>query len=119
MAPSFTISRRDVLVSGALAAGILPVSIHDARTGGPQVILFDSRSTFSHRWASAKAGHSIDVAQAPVDLWKGLKAVSAGSVVDGLTSWSDFITIRSQLGEKGLRLKYVSRQGDAFGWSMR
>jgi hypothetical protein len=91
------ITRRGLLVSGTLIAGTQPVFKRAEGTFGQRVLIFDSRSALSSRQVTPKAGNCIDVAQAPIGLWKDLQTVSAGATVQAITRWSDFIALRGQL----------------------
>ena len=110
------VSRRKVLVSGAMLAGTLPVSVRALGTAGATVSVFDSRSKPSCAWAETRTGPTIDVAQAPHELWKCLQDVPAESVIAGSTRWSDFLVVRGQLRATGLRLRHLSQHHGIVEW---
>lgn len=106
-------TRRTLILSGAALAGTLPPCTRIGRAG---FVVFDSRSARSRAWAAARGEQAIDVAQAPIDLWRALEAIPARATLVGMTNWSDFVTIRDHLRTSGLRLRHIGARHGIAQW---
>ena len=85
----------------------------------PKLVVFDSRLPASVALARTSVA-SIDVAHEDARFWRGLRGLDRGPVA-GLTRWSDFVTVRGFLEERGLRLKAqtpLPGQPHLFRWEM-
>lgn len=116
-----SVSRRQLLGGVALvgAAGALGV----ARFAGerPDVIVYDGTHSASATFGrAAQAPHRIDLAREAAIRWRGLRRVTRGTRVQGLTSWDLYVAARGLLEEQGLRLvsEVVRRQAGLIAWSM-
>lgn len=110
------IGRRALLKGGAVGVA---ASTMTSRTfaASPRLVVFDSRLPASLAFAG---GEGIDVAHEDASFWRGLREVQNGPVA-GLTRWSDFVTVRGFLEERGLRLKTqtpLPGQPHIFRWEM-
>jgi TAT (twin-arginine translocation) pathway signal sequence len=119
------VSRRSVLKAGAAASAAITLPAF-AASNGPPMILFDSRIPESRAFARAASGKMIDVADIETSQWTALRAEFAGKHhVIGLTGWTDWVTARGFLEERGLRLTSetwvpapVSGKAHLFRWEM-
>jgi hypothetical protein len=85
----------------------------------PQALLvYDSRLPQSRALRSAYAGRVLDLAYEQVNLWRNLRNLRPGGRVVGLTSWSDYVQVRSLLEERRSRLRAEARCGRLFYWEM-
>ncbi len=115
-------TRRSVLIgagAGFIAAGVkaatVPLTTH----------IYDSRLPESVAFVgSAVRVNRFDVATADATHWRSIRAIAAGPVI-GLTGWSDWVTVRGFLEERGLRIKSempvktsVSGATHLFRWEM-
>ncbi len=89
-------------IGGSAVAGPPP-----AATRGGTALFVDSRLSATPAFRGQRANApAIDIADAPADLWRAVRAfVPAGRHVHGLTRWSDWVTLRGVLQDKGLRLR--------------
>jgi len=114
-----SITRR-ALVQGALvAAATLATGTSNVIAVPPQALLvYDSRLPQSRVFRSAHAGRVLDLAYEQVNLWRNLRNLSPGGRVVGLTSWTDYVQVRSLLEERRSRLRAETRCGRLFYWEM-
>ena len=114
-----SITRR-ALVQGALvAAATLATGTSNIFAVPPQALLvYDSRLPQSRVLRSAHAGRVLDLAYEQVNLWRNLRNLSPGGRVVGLTSWTDYVQVRSLLEERRSRLRAETRCGRLFYWEM-
>jgi hypothetical protein len=117
--------RRTVLRTGtlAVAAAAVPASAQAALP--PALVVFDSRVAESRAFAAGfplAARH--DVALGPLALRRRLAGVAPGRV-EGLTGWSDWVTLRGAARGQGLRVAAeqavnapLSDRRHLFRWSM-
>ena len=114
-----SITRR-ALVQGALvAAATLATGTSNVIAVPPQALLvYDSRLPQSRVLRSAHAGRVLDLAYEQVNLWRNLRNLSPGGRVVGLTSWTDYVQVRSLLEERRSRLRTEARCGRLFYWEM-
>jgi len=85
----------------------------------PRVLLvYDSRLPQSRALRSAYAGRVLDLAYEQVNLWRNLRNLRPDGRVVGLTSWSDYVQVRSLLEERRSRLRAETRFGRLFYWEM-
>lgn len=107
------LNRRAMLKGGAAAGAALagPVLGAPARAvtaGGrpPVVLVFDSRipesAAFARGWDGPQ-GKAIDVAQAHADRWALLRGLEGPARIEGITRWSDWVSVRAILLANGLR----------------
>lgn len=119
-------SRRGALKAGAAlgAVGAVPGVAH--AVGAARAVVFDSRIAESAHFGRRTGGHRIDLAQEDARLWAGLRReFPAVSRVEGLTGWSDWISVRSELEARGFRLvgeapvrAPLSARGGLHRWTM-
>ena len=81
-------------------------------------LVYDSRLPQSRALRSAYAGRVLDLAYEQVNLWRNLRNLRPGGRVVGLTSWSDYVQVRSLLEERRSRLRAEARCGRLFYWEM-
>lgn len=118
------VSRRAVLKGGALATTTLAVPAGAAVLRQSGLVVFDSHIAESRAFAAA-AGHlpALDIAEEHRTRFAALRAgVPRGKTVEGLTLWSDWVALRSELETQGWRLVAEARTGrrqDLFRWTMR
>lgn len=129
------LNRRAMLKGGAVAGAALagPVlggPVRAATAGGrhPMVLVFDSRipesAAFVRGWDGSR-GNAIDVAQAHADRWALLRGLEGAARVEGVTRWSDWVSVRAILLANGLRPTAemrapapLSGRAHLFRWSM-
>ena len=101
------VDRRTALfgIAGSGAAASIPSAAR--ATFAPTILFADTRLPATGGFVAGAAGaRVIDIATAEDDLWREVRDfVPAGSRVRGLTRWSDWITLRGVLLEKGLRVR--------------
>lgn len=119
--------RRSVLKgSAALAALGAPAATASARPRRT-VTVFDSRLPESTSFAAGRRGARLDVAEGDATLWADLRrGLPATARVEGLTGWSDWTALRSELEGQGFRLVHEGRLSGApsgrdglFRWAMK
>ena len=119
------ISRRSMLKAGAAASAAITLPAFAAKNVST-LILFDSRIPEFRDFARAASGAMIDLADIETSQWTALRADFAGKHrVVGLTGWTDWVTARGFLEERGLRLTSetsvpapVSGKAHLFRWEM-
>lgn len=119
------VSRRSVLKTGVAASAAITLPTF-AACNASTLILFDSRIPESRAFARTTNGMMIDLADIETTKWTALRADFAGKHrVVGLTGWTDFVTARGFLEERGLRLTSetsvpapVSGKAHLFRWEM-
>jgi hypothetical protein len=119
------ISRRSMLKAGAAASAAITLPAFAAKNVST-LILFDSRIPESRAFARAASGAMVDLADVETSQWTALRADFAGKYrVVGLTGWTDWVTARGFLEERGLRLTSetsvpapVSGKAHLFRWEM-
>jgi TAT (twin-arginine translocation) pathway signal sequence len=120
-----SVSRRNVL-KGAATMGAAASVPAFAASGGPTLVLFDSRIPESLSFAKGRFPQ-LDVAHLDASRWVELRGGMSGvKHVTGLTGWSDWIVARGLLEERGLRLRSetaitapLSGKAHLFRWEMR
>lgn len=119
--------RRAVLKgSAALAALGAPAATASARPRRT-VTVFDSRLPESASFAASRRGARMDVALGDGTLWADLRrGLPATATVEGLTGWSDWAALRSELEGQGFRLSHEQRlsgplsgRDGLFRWAMK
>ena len=114
-----SITRRAMLQGTLGAATTLATGASSALAVPPQALLvYDSRLPQSRALRSAYAGRVLDLAYEQVNLWRNLRNLRPGGRVVGLTSWSDYVQVRSLLEERRSRLRAEARCGRLFYWEM-
>lgn len=119
------VSRRSMLKAGAAASAAITVPAFAAARVST-LILFDSRIPESRAFARTVSGVMIDLADIETAQWAKLRADFAGKHrALGLTGWTDWVTARGFLEERGLRLTSetsvpapVSGKAHLFRWEM-
>lgn len=119
--------RRSVLKgSAALAVLAAPAATATARPRRT-VTVFDSRLPESASFAATRRGLRLDVAEGDASLWVDLRrGLPATARVEGLTGWSDWTALRSELEGQGFRLSHEQRlsgplsgRDGLFRWAMK
>ena len=114
-----SITRRAMLQGALVAAATLATGTSNAIAMPPQALLvYDSRLPQSRALLSAHAGRVLDLAYEQANLWRNLRNLRPGGRVVGLTSWSDYVQVRSLLEERRSRLRAEARCGRLFYWEM-
>jgi hypothetical protein len=114
-----SITRRAMLQGALVAAATLATGTSNAIAVPPRALLvYDSRLPQSCALRSAYAGRVLDLAYEQVNLWRNLRNLRPGVRVVGLTSWSDYVQVRSLLEERRSRLRAETRFGRLFYWEM-
>jgi hypothetical protein len=122
------VNRRSVIAGLAVAAiaAALPAGVQRL-TPGARLFIFDTGIAESRAFAkSVGGGPKLDLARERRTLWAGLRGrLPAAARVEGLTGWSDWISVRGELEARGFRLvrenpvkRASSRKADLFRWSM-
>jgi hypothetical protein len=119
------VSRRSMLKAGAAASAAITLPAFAAKSVST-LILFDSRIPESRAFARTASGAMIDLADIDTTQWAEFRANFAGTRrVVGLTGWTDWVTARGFLEERGLRLTSetsvpapVSGKAHLFRWEM-
>jgi hypothetical protein len=114
-----SITRRAMLQLALVSAATLATGTSNAIAVPPQALLvYDSRLPQSSALRSAHAGRVLDLAYEQANLWRNLRNLRPGGRVVGLTSWSDYVQVRSLLEEQRSRLRAETRFGRLFYWEM-
>ena len=114
-----SITRRAMLQLALVSAATLATGTSNAIAVPPQALLvYDSRLPQSCALRSAHAGRVLDLAYEQANLWRNLRNLRPGGRVVGLTSWSDYVQVRSLLEERRSRLRAETRLGRLFYWEM-
>lgn len=110
-------TRREVLnLSVATAATVLARPVICGKVESIRV--FDSRIEGTGRGMSFPAADCIDVAMGEYALWQRLRSPLADRVFIGHTRWADFLVVRGQLEEHGLRVRSHVCQSGIVAWEM-
>jgi len=118
------VSRRSVLKAGAVASAAMagPVAARSLRKGS--LVVFDSSIAESRAFATlAVSARQLDLAREHRTRFATLRAglPQAGSI-EGLTLWSDWVALRSELETQGWRLAFeaaTGRRAALYRWTMR
>ena len=114
-----SITRRAMLQLALVSAATLATGTSNAIAVPPQALLvYDSRLPQSCALRSAHVGRVLDLAYEQANLWRNLRNLRPGGRVVGLTSWSDYVQVRSLLEERRSRLRAETRFGRLFYWEM-
>ena len=114
-----SIPRRAMLQLALVSAATLATGTSNAIAVPPQALLvYDSRLPQSCALRSAHVGRVLDLAYEQANLWRNLRNLRPGGRVVGLTSWSDYVQVRSLLEERRSRLRAETRLGRLFYWEM-
>jgi hypothetical protein len=122
------VSRRSMLKAGAIATAAVSIPAF-AADNYSSLVMFDSRIPESRAFAKQVGGAGatvIDLANIESTQWAALRADFAGKHrVAGLTGWTDWVTARGFLEERGLRFTSetsvpapVSGKAHLFRWEM-
>lgn len=118
------LTRRDALKAGAIASAALAAPAAAASLRAPKIVVFDSRLAESLAFArtSGKA-HGIDLAAEHTALFSAVRGgLPKTRRVEGLTRWSDWVALRSELETQGWRVTFEERlqpRGRLFRWTMQ
>ena len=114
-----SITRRAMLQGTLVSAATLATGTSSAMAMPPRALLvYDSRLPQSRALRGAYAGRVLDLAYEQVNLWRNLRKLRPDGRVVGLTSWSDYVQVRSLLEERRSRLRAETRFGRLFYWEM-
>lgn len=125
------IDRRGVLKAGALAGTLAAGPAVAAIRPVARLAVFDSRIAESRAFArTVAADHAIDLAREHETLFAGLRGEhprdQSPCRVEGLTGWSDWVAVRSELEARGLRVVAeapvrapASGKAHLFRWTMQ
>jgi hypothetical protein len=115
------VTRRGVLKGGALASGALAVPAGAAALRRAGLVFFDGELAESRAFARA-AGvvRKLDLAEEHQARFATLRAgLPKGRQIEGLTRWSDWVAVRSELETQGWRLAFEGRSGNLYRWTMK
>lgn len=125
------IDRRTVLKGSAAASTAVgvPVAAHRMQETGETVLIFDSRIPESASFAAERRSEMqlVDIARADEQGWPMLRgALPEASQVEGLTGWSDWVSVRGELEARGWRFHRddpipapLSGKAHLFRWSLK
>lgn len=118
------VSRRGVLKGGAVASAALAIPAGAAALRRSGLVVYDSTLPESRAFAqSAGIARRLDLAAEHAGRFATLRGgLPAGKTIEGLTRWSDWVALRSELESQGWRLALEERTGRArnvWRWSMR
>jgi hypothetical protein len=118
------VTRRGVLKGGALvtAAAAVPVGAAALRRAG--LVVYDSEIAESRVFArTSGVARKLDLAAEHRARFATLRAgLPKGKRIEGLTRWSDWVALRSELESQGWRLAFEARSGprsELFRWTMQ
>jgi hypothetical protein len=115
------VSRRRVLKGGVMATAVAAVPVSAAALRQTRLVVYDSTLMQSRAFARA-AGFAarLDLAQEHRERFATLRAGLTGNkAIDGLTRWSDWVALRSELESQGWRVATEARSGGLIRWTMR
>ncbi|WP_284124316.1 hypothetical protein [Parerythrobacter aestuarii] len=123
--------RRTVIKGSAAASAAIgvPVAARASHPSGDTVLIFDSRIPESASFAAErrKEMRLVDIACADEQGWPMLRgALPEASEVEGLTGWSDWVSVRGELEARGWRFHRdnpipapLSGKAHLFRWSLK
>ena len=107
------LARRDLFKLAAVAGIVaLPAGVEMARHRAP-VVVYDSRIREARGFVGVlKGAAGIDLAHADATRWAAIRAdLPRSRPVEGLTRWSDWVSVRGELEAQGLRLAHETILG--------
>ena len=115
------VTRRGVLRGGALASAAVAVPAGAAALRRVGLVVYDSGLAESRAFArGAGVVRRLDLAEEHRLRFATLRAgLQQGRSIEGLTTWSDWVAIRSELESQGWRLAFEGRGGRLFRWTMK
>jgi hypothetical protein len=114
-----SITRRALIKSSvALSAVVSTTGGQGLAATPPSLVVYDSRLPHARAFAKTHAAPRIDVAHEDAAFWRALRADVPGGTITGLTSWSDWVTVRGLLEEQGKRVKSEVAEHGLFRWTM-
>lgn len=115
------VTRRGVLRGGALASAGLAVPVGAAALRRAGLVVYDSGIAESRAFArGAGIAPRLDLAAEHRVRFTTLRAgLPRGRAIEGLTTWSDWVALRSELESQGWRLAFEHRSGKLFRWTMQ
>lgn len=117
-------TRRGVLRGGAVASAAIAVPVGAAALRKAGLVVYDSGIAESRAFArGAGTMRRLDLAEEHRARFATLRAgLPRGKTIEGLTRWSDWVALRSELESQGWRLAFEARSGksvELFRWTMR
>lgn len=118
------LTRRALLRRGALAGAVVAVPLGVAALRQAGLVVFDSALGDSRAFARGiPEARRIDLAAERRTRFTTLRSgLPQGGTIEGLTRWSDWVALRSELERQGWRLaaeRRTGRAGNLFRWTMR
>jgi hypothetical protein len=115
------VTRRGVLKGGALASAAVSLPAGAAMLRRVGIVVYDSEIAASRAFAKgAGVTSKLDLAEEHRERFATLRAgLPKGKTIEGLTRWSDWVALRSELETQGWRLAFEARSGVLFRWTMR
>lgn len=118
------ISRRAMLKGSALVSAAVAVPAGAAAIRGAGLLVFDSSVAVSRAFArQASAARRLDLADEHAAGFVRVRAgLPRGKTIEGLTRWSDWVGLRSELESQGwrtVRENPVTAHAALFRWTMR
>jgi hypothetical protein len=115
------VSRRAVLKGGVMATAVAAVPLSAAALRQTGLVVYDSTLSSSRVFArSAGLTPKLDLAQEHRERFATLRAgLIGGKAIEGLTRWSDWVALRSELESQGWRVATEARSGGLIRWTMR
>lgn len=115
------VTRRGVLKGGALTSAAVAVPAGAAALRQAGLVVYDSGITESRAFArSAGVVRQLDLAEEHQTRFAAVRAgLPKGRSIEGLTTWSDWVALRSELESQGWRLAFEAPSGKLFRWAMQ
>lgn len=114
-------TRRGVLKGGVIATAAITVPAGAAALRLAGLVVYDSDSAESRAFVrSAGVVRKLDLAEEHRARFATLRAgLPSGKTIEGLTRWSDWVGLRSELESQGWRFAFEARSGKLYRWTMR
>jgi hypothetical protein len=115
------VTRRGVLRGGVLASAAIAVPAGAAALRKAGLVVYDSGIAESRAFARGTGlARKLDLAEEHRNRFATLRAgLPKGRAIEGLTRWSDWVALRSELESQGWRTEVEARSGKLFRWTMR
>lgn len=118
------VSRRGMLRGGVIASAAVAIPASAAALRKAGLVVYDSDLAESRAFAwTAGTAPRLDLAEEHRARFATLRAgLPKGKAIEGLTRWSDWVALRSELESQGWRLAFEQRTGrssELFRWTMK
>jgi hypothetical protein len=113
------VTRRALIKSSvALGAVVSTTGGQGIAASPPRLVVYDSRLPQARAFARSQTAPRIDVAHEDASFWRTLRAEVPSGPITGMTSWTDWVTVRGLLEEQGKRVKSEVADQGVFRWTM-